>query len=64
MKSATPKVLHMIGGRSLVHHAIAAARGVDPLEGLTPLAMFGIGGFAVLYSLWGALKQLNRRKSA
>ena len=42
----------------------ASARGVDPLEGLTPLAMFGIGGFAVLYSLWGALKQLNRRKSA
>jgi bifunctional UDP-N-acetylglucosamine pyrophosphorylase/glucosamine-1-phosphate N-acetyltransferase len=32
MKSATPKVLHMIGGRSLVHHAIAAARGVDPLH--------------------------------
>jgi bifunctional UDP-N-acetylglucosamine pyrophosphorylase/glucosamine-1-phosphate N-acetyltransferase len=30
MKSATPKVLHRIGGRSLVGHAIAAARGVGP----------------------------------
>ena len=30
MKSATPKVLHVIGGRTLLHHAIAAARGVDP----------------------------------
>ena len=30
MKSATPKVLHAIGGRTLVGHAIAAARGVDP----------------------------------
>ncbi|MCH8612115.1 bifunctional UDP-N-acetylglucosamine diphosphorylase/glucosamine-1-phosphate N-acetyltransferase GlmU [Arsenicicoccus dermatophilus] len=30
MKSATPKVLHAIGGRSLVGHAIAAARGVEP----------------------------------
>lgn len=30
MRSATPKVMHRIGGRSLLHHAIAAARGVDP----------------------------------
>ncbi len=30
MRSSTPKVLHTIGGRSLVHHAIAAARGVNP----------------------------------
>jgi bifunctional UDP-N-acetylglucosamine pyrophosphorylase/glucosamine-1-phosphate N-acetyltransferase len=30
MKSATPKVLHMIGGRTLLGHAMAAARGVDP----------------------------------
>jgi len=30
MKSATPKVLHTIGGRTLLGHAIAAARGVDP----------------------------------
>ena len=30
MKSATPKVLHAIGGRTLLSHAIAAARGVDP----------------------------------
>jgi bifunctional UDP-N-acetylglucosamine pyrophosphorylase/glucosamine-1-phosphate N-acetyltransferase len=30
MKSATPKVLHRIGGRSLVGHAIAAARAVNP----------------------------------
>jgi bifunctional UDP-N-acetylglucosamine pyrophosphorylase/glucosamine-1-phosphate N-acetyltransferase len=30
MKSATPKVLHAIGGRTLLGHAIAAARGVQP----------------------------------
>jgi bifunctional UDP-N-acetylglucosamine pyrophosphorylase/glucosamine-1-phosphate N-acetyltransferase len=30
MRSATPKVLHAIGGRTLIAHAIAAARGVDP----------------------------------
>jgi bifunctional UDP-N-acetylglucosamine pyrophosphorylase / glucosamine-1-phosphate N-acetyltransferase len=30
MKSATPKVLHSIGGRTLLHHAIEAAVGLDP----------------------------------
>ena len=30
MKSSTPKVLHTIGGRSLLGHAIAAARGLEP----------------------------------
>jgi bifunctional UDP-N-acetylglucosamine pyrophosphorylase / glucosamine-1-phosphate N-acetyltransferase len=30
MKSDTPKVLHRIGGRTLLGHAIAAARAVDP----------------------------------
>lgn len=30
MRSATPKVLHEIGGRSLVGHAVAAARGLEP----------------------------------
>ena len=30
MKSATPKVLHAIAGRSLVGHAVAAAAGVAP----------------------------------
>jgi bifunctional UDP-N-acetylglucosamine pyrophosphorylase/glucosamine-1-phosphate N-acetyltransferase len=30
MKSATPKVLHRIGGRTLVGHAIAAARATRP----------------------------------
>jgi bifunctional UDP-N-acetylglucosamine pyrophosphorylase/glucosamine-1-phosphate N-acetyltransferase len=30
MKSTTPKVLHRIGGRTLLGHAIAAARGVGP----------------------------------
>lgn len=30
MKSATPKVLHQIGGRSLLAHALAVARSIDP----------------------------------
>ncbi len=30
MKSATPKVMHGIGGRSMVEHAIAAARDLNP----------------------------------
>ncbi|MFC7404867.1 bifunctional UDP-N-acetylglucosamine diphosphorylase/glucosamine-1-phosphate N-acetyltransferase GlmU [Georgenia alba] len=30
MRSRTPKVLHGIGGRSLLGHALVAARGVDP----------------------------------
>ncbi|GHD09792.1 bifunctional UDP-N-acetylglucosamine diphosphorylase/glucosamine-1-phosphate N-acetyltransferase GlmU [Zhihengliuella salsuginis] len=30
MKSAKPKILHEIGGKSMVGHAIAAARGIDP----------------------------------
>ncbi|HSF26392.1 MAG TPA: bifunctional UDP-N-acetylglucosamine diphosphorylase/glucosamine-1-phosphate N-acetyltransferase GlmU [Actinomycetes bacterium] len=30
MRSATPKVLHTLGGRSLLGHAMAAARGLDP----------------------------------
>lgn len=30
MRSTTPKVLHAIGGRTLLGHAVAAARGLDP----------------------------------
>src|SRR3954447_13697578 len=30
MKSAIPKVLHAVGGRSLVHHAVTAAAALDP----------------------------------
>jgi bifunctional UDP-N-acetylglucosamine pyrophosphorylase/glucosamine-1-phosphate N-acetyltransferase len=30
MKSRTPKILHELGGRSMVAHALAAARGIDP----------------------------------
>jgi bifunctional UDP-N-acetylglucosamine pyrophosphorylase/glucosamine-1-phosphate N-acetyltransferase len=30
MRSATPKVLHAIGGRTLLGHAVATARGLDP----------------------------------
>ncbi|MEE2569302.1 bifunctional UDP-N-acetylglucosamine diphosphorylase/glucosamine-1-phosphate N-acetyltransferase GlmU [Pseudarthrobacter sp. J64] len=30
MKSRTPKILHQIGGRSLVGHALAAARSLEP----------------------------------
>ncbi|MFE9248783.1 bifunctional UDP-N-acetylglucosamine diphosphorylase/glucosamine-1-phosphate N-acetyltransferase GlmU [Streptomyces sp. NPDC007088] len=32
MKSATPKVLHRLSGRSLVGHVLAAARELDPRE--------------------------------
>jgi bifunctional UDP-N-acetylglucosamine pyrophosphorylase/glucosamine-1-phosphate N-acetyltransferase len=32
MKSATPKILHEIGGRSMLGHAIAAARGLNPTQ--------------------------------
>ena len=30
MRSVTPKVLHRIGGRSLLDHAVTAARGLEP----------------------------------
>ena len=30
MRSTTPKVLHTIGGRSLLDHAVRAARGLEP----------------------------------
>ncbi|KHL02288.1 bifunctional N-acetylglucosamine-1-phosphate uridyltransferase/glucosamine-1-phosphate acetyltransferase [Sinomonas humi] len=30
MKSRTPKILHELGGRSMIAHALAAARGLDP----------------------------------
>ncbi|MDP9101938.1 MAG: bifunctional UDP-N-acetylglucosamine diphosphorylase/glucosamine-1-phosphate N-acetyltransferase GlmU [Actinomycetota bacterium] len=30
MRSATPKVLHAIGGRSLIAHVVSAARALDP----------------------------------
>ena len=30
MKSSIPKVLHAVGGRTLVHHAVAAAGALDP----------------------------------
>jgi bifunctional N-acetylglucosamine-1-phosphate-uridyltransferase/glucosamine-1-phosphate-acetyltransferase GlmU-like protein len=32
MRSGRPKVLHEIAGRSLLGHAVAAARGLDPSE--------------------------------
>jgi bifunctional UDP-N-acetylglucosamine pyrophosphorylase/glucosamine-1-phosphate N-acetyltransferase len=32
MKSRTPKILHEIGGRSMVAHALLAARAVDPRQ--------------------------------
>ena len=32
MKSAVPKVLHELGGRSLVAHAVAAAQALDPVH--------------------------------
>ena len=30
MRSSIPKVLHTVGGRTLVHHAVAAAEALDP----------------------------------
>ena len=30
MKSSIPKVLHQVGGRALVHHAVLAARALEP----------------------------------
>jgi len=30
MKSSIPKVLHTVGGRSLIHHAVAAAQALEP----------------------------------
>ena len=30
MKSKTPKILHAIGGRTLVGHALTGAAGIDP----------------------------------
>ena len=30
MKSATPKMLHRVAGRSMLGHALHAAAGVDP----------------------------------
>ena len=32
MKSAKPKILHEIGGRSMLGHALAAARGLEPAK--------------------------------
>ena len=32
MKSRTPKILHEIGGRSMVGHALLAARAINPLK--------------------------------
>ncbi|HEY6796586.1 MAG TPA: NTP transferase domain-containing protein, partial [Kineosporiaceae bacterium] len=32
MRSAVPKVLHRIGGRTLLGHAVAAARSLDPAQ--------------------------------
>ena len=32
MKSDTPKMLHGIGGRTMLEHALYAAHGVDPQE--------------------------------
>src|SRR5690606_12702851 len=40
MKSATPKVLHEVGGRTLVGHAVAAAAALDP-EHLTVVVGHG-----------------------
>jgi bifunctional UDP-N-acetylglucosamine pyrophosphorylase/glucosamine-1-phosphate N-acetyltransferase len=44
MKSATPKVLHSIGGRTLLGHALAAVAGLEP-ERL--IVVVGSGGDAV-----------------
>ena len=44
MRSALPKVLHPVAGRTLVGHALAAAQGLDPRQ---LLVVVGHGGDAV-----------------
>ncbi|WP_433873583.1 bifunctional UDP-N-acetylglucosamine diphosphorylase/glucosamine-1-phosphate N-acetyltransferase GlmU [Saccharopolyspora sp. CA-218241] len=57
MRSATPKVLHRLGGRPLVEHAVRAAAGVDP-EDL--VVVVGHGREAVGEHLDGVAAALGR----
>jgi bifunctional UDP-N-acetylglucosamine pyrophosphorylase/glucosamine-1-phosphate N-acetyltransferase len=57
MRSATPKVLHPIAGRSLVEHAVRAAAGVDPAHLVTVL---GHGRDQVAEHLAGLAQRLGR----
>ncbi|QGK68688.1 bifunctional UDP-N-acetylglucosamine diphosphorylase/glucosamine-1-phosphate N-acetyltransferase GlmU [Allosaccharopolyspora coralli] len=58
MRSATPKVLHPIAGRSLVEHAVRAVAGVDP-EDL--VVVVGHGRDAVTDHLSAVAKDLDRK---
>src|SRR5437588_865732 len=55
MKSVTPKVLHEIGGRSLVGHVVAAAREVAPDP---------IGYGRIIRSADGAVRAIVEQKDA
>ena len=57
MKSRTPKVLHEIGGRPLVGHAVAAAAGLDPVS---MVVVVGHGRDAVTDYLDALADQLGR----
>ena len=58
MRSATPKVLHRIAGRSLVEHAVRAAAGTDP-DHLA--VVVGHGRAAVAEHLDGLSTALDRK---
>jgi len=58
MRSATPKVLHRIGGRSLVEHAVRAAAGTEP-DHLA--VVVGHGRAAVAQHLDGLSAALDRK---
>ncbi len=51
MKSALPKVLHPLAGRSLLGHAIAAAEALDPAK---VVVVYGHGGEAVPHAFQGS----------
>src|ERR1700716_354815 len=58
MRSATPKVLHRIAGRTLVEHAVHAASGLDPAH---LVVVVGHGRQAVPRPLDGVAVEVGRK---